>query len=95
MPKLLAEANAFTEATKLSHGKLESQRASIAEQKSKAEKRMSKLKGSTSSVYQTATDQLEKNSVRFTWKNLSQAAVHEVRLLEHAFGKCAGGSQAA
>ena len=44
------------------------------------------------SAYSIAKEQLEKNSknsVRFTWKNLSQAAIHKVRLLEHAFGKCA------
>ena len=89
VPKQLAEENALTQAAEVTHAKLESQRATIAEQKSKAEQRLSKLKYITTSAYSTAKKQLQKNSVRFTCKNLSQAAIHKVRLLEHAFGKCA------
>ena len=69
VPKLLAEAPALTQAAKVKYAKLESERANIAEQKSKAESRLSKLKDVTTSVYFTAKEQLEKNSVRFTWKN--------------------------
>ena len=56
--------------------------------KSKAEKKLSKLTDITSAAYQTAKDQLDKNSVRFTWKNLSQDSVHKVKLLKDSFGKC-------
>ena len=56
--------------------------------KNKAEKRLSKLTDITSVAYQTAKDQLDKNSVRFTWKNLSQDSVHKVKLLKDSFGKC-------
>ena len=79
VPKLLAHANAFIEDGKIRHAKLESQMAGIAQQKSKAEKKLSKLTDITSAAYQTAKDQLDKNSVRFTWKNLSQDSVHKVK----------------
>ena len=71
VPKLVAQANALVEDAKVRHAKLESQMAGIAQQKSKAEKRLSKLTDITSVAYQTAKNQLDKNSVRFTWKNLS------------------------
>ena len=88
VPKLVAQANALIEDAKVRHAKLESQMAGIAQQKSKAEKRLSKLTDITSVAYQTAKDQLDKNSVRFTWKNLSQDSVHKVKLLKDSFGKC-------
>ena len=86
---VLAEASALTQDAKVKYAELEFESANMAEQKSKAESRLSKLKDVTTSVYFTAKEQLEKNSVRFTWKKFSEAAVHKKRLLEHAFGKCA------
>ena len=88
VPKLVAQANALIEDAKVRHAKLESQMAGIAQQKSKGEKRLSKLTDITSVAYQTAKDQLDKNSVRFTWKNLSQDSVHKVKLLKDSLGKC-------
>ena len=88
VPKLMAQATALIEDAKVRHAKLESQMAGIAQQKSKAAKRLSKLTDITSVAYQTAKDQLDKNSVRFTWKNLSQDSVHKVKLLKDSLGKC-------
>ena len=87
VPKQLAEENALTQAAEVTHAKLESQRASIAEQKSKDEQRLSKLKDITTSACFTAKEQLEKNSARLAWKKF-EAAAHKVRLLEYACGKC-------
>ena len=96
VPKLLAEAPALTQAAKVKYAKLESERANIAEQKSKAESRLSKLKDVTTSAYLTAKEQLGKNSVRFTWKNISQAAFHNVGFWSMPLASVlsAGGSQA-
>ena len=66
---VLAEASALTQDAKVKYAELEFESANMAEQKSKAESRLSKLKDVTTSVYFTAKEQLEKNSVRFTWKN--------------------------
>ena len=68
---VLAEASALTQDAKVKYAELEFESANMAEQKSKAESRLSKLKDVTTSVYFTAKEQLEKNSVRFTWKKFS------------------------
>jgi len=47
-------------------GGLQSQKTSIAEQKKKAEAKLSKLKDITSVAYITPQEQLDKNSVKFT-----------------------------
>ena len=68
--------------------KFQSEKAKIAEQQEKAKVKLSKLKDITSVAYITAQQQLDKNSVRFTWKNLSQDSVHKVKLLKDSFGRC-------
>ena len=56
--------------------------------KEKAEAKLKKLKDITPVSCRTAQEQLNKNSVRFTWKNLSEASAHKVKLLENTFGTC-------
>ena len=86
--KVIAEQKLITDAAKIKWEKFIIERAKIAEQQEKAKAKLSKLKDITSVAYITAQQQLDKNSVRFTWKNLSEESVHKVRLLEHALGKC-------
>ena len=86
--KVIAEQKLITDAAKVRWGKFQSEKAKTAEQQEKAKAKLSKLKDITSVAYITAQQQLDKNSVRFTWKNLSEESVHKVRLLEHALGKC-------
>ena len=86
--KVIAEQKLITDAAKIRWDKFLLERAKIAEQQEKAKAKLSKLKDITSVAYITAQQQLDKNSVRFTWKNLSEESVHKVRLLEHALGKC-------
>ena len=57
-------------------------------QKQKAKEKLKKLKDHTRVSYMAAQEQLNKNSERFTCKNLSEAAVHKVKLLQNAFGTC-------
>jgi hypothetical protein len=54
VPKLVAQANALIEDAKVRHAKLEFQMAGIAQQKSKAEKRLSKLTDITSRLPRTS-----------------------------------------
>ena len=88
VPKLKAEQKMVTEVARLQYSKLEAEKACIAKEKGKAEEKLKKLKDVTTVAYITAQQHLEKNSVRFTWKNLSEAAVHKVKALEHSFPKC-------
>lgn len=82
VPQLVVEANAVTEAAKLSHDKLESQKAKKIEQASKAEKRLSKLNHHLSLCH------CQRPACRRTQRDLHGKTVR-VRLLEHAFDKCA------
>ena len=83
--KVIAEQKLITDAANI---RFQSEKAKIAEQQEKAKVKLSKLKDITSVAYITAQQQLDKNSVRFTWKNLSQDSVHKVKLLKDSFGRC-------
>ena len=86
--KVIAEQKLITDAANIRWEKFQSEKAKIAEQQEKAKVKLSKLKDITSVAYITAQQQLDKNSVRFTWKNLSQDSVHKVKLLKDSFGRC-------
>ena len=62
----MAEQKSITDAAKLRWVGLQSQKTSVAEQKKKAEAKLSKLKDITSVAYITPQEQLDKNSVKFT-----------------------------
>jgi len=80
--KVIAEQKLITDAANIRWEKFQSEKAKIAEQQEKAKVKLSKLKDITSVAYITAQQQLDKNSVRFTWKNLCQDSVHKVKLLK-------------
>ena len=86
--KAIAEQKQITDAAKMRWEKFQVEKTKIAELAEKAKAKLSKLKDITSVAYITAQQQLDKNSVRFTWKNLSQDSVYKVKLLKDAFGRC-------
>ena len=86
--KAIAEQKQITDAAKMRWEKFQVEKTKIAELAEKAKAKLPKLKDITSVAYITAQQQLDKNSVRFTWKNLSQDSVYKVKLLKDAFGRC-------
>ena len=79
----------MTEAVKQEQNKLSKQQAQVKETLDKAQSKLKTLKNITSAAYLAAQELVDKNSVTFTWKNLSESATKSVLALEAALGRCA------
>ena len=88
VPKLEAEAAALSKKLHAEHDSLMAQKSVNAKALKKAEDTLAKLKSLTSMAYITAQESVKKNSVKFTWKDLSPESTQKVFLLKDAFGKC-------
>ena len=94
VPKLVAQANALIEDAKVRHAKLEFQMAGIAQQKSKAEKRLSKLTDITSRLPRTSWTRTQWDSPGKTFLRTQFTRSSSWRI-PWANVLSAGGSQAA
>ena len=89
VPKLEAEYNAVTQQQEAEHKSFLSQQEQVAKALKKAQDALAKIKTVASLAYVTAQEAVTKNSVKFTWQDLSASAKQKVYLLEHSVKICA------
>eukprot|EP00438_Fugacium_kawagutii_P005359 Skav207096 [mRNA] locus=scaffold2123:25752:29784:+ [translate_table: standard] len=81
--KLHTEQQKCLDEAQVLKAKEKSQQEEVAKQLSKAQEKITKLKNVTSQAYLVAQEQINKNSVKFTYKNLSPESTHKVLTLRH------------
>eukprot|EP00438_Fugacium_kawagutii_P008793 Skav217484 [mRNA] locus=scaffold1397:62475:71543:+ [translate_table: standard] len=83
--KLHTEQQKCLDEAQVLKAKEKSQQEEVAKQLSKAQEKIKKLTNITSQAYLVAQEQINKNSVRFTYKNLSPESTHKVLTLRYGF----------